>query len=91
MESQKENRMVSSDLAFPPLSWTFRSGGYINSDLPIKDRDIVTPLLALTINAITEEKETIENAHPTVHPCPPSFELDNWSIMEIPIVFKLSK
>ena len=91
MGSQKENRMVISNMVFPPLSWTFRSEGYINSNLPVEDEDIVTPLIALTINVITEEEETIENACPTVHPCPPSFELNNWSIVEIPIVYKLSE
>ena len=75
--SQKENRMVRSNLVFPPLSWTFRSGGYINSDLPIEDGNIVTPLLTLTINVITEEEETVENARSTVYPCPLDFELNN--------------
>ena len=36
MGSQKKNRMVRSNLIFPPLNWTFISGGYINSDLPGK-------------------------------------------------------
>ena len=86
IRSQKENRMIRSNLVFPPLSWTFRSRGYINFDLPVKDGNIVTPLIALTINAIIEKEETIENAHPTIHPCPPNFELNNWSIVEISIV-----
>ena len=83
--------MVRSNLVFPPLSWTFRSGGYINFDLPVEDGDTVTPLLAITINAITEEEETIEDARSTVHPCLPNFELNNWSIVEIPITYKLSE
>ena len=89
MKSQNEDRMVGSNLIFPPLNWTFRSGGYINSSLFGEDEDIVTPLLALTINVIVEEEETVENACPTMYPCPPDFELNNWSILEIPIVYKL--
>ena len=89
--SQKENKMVRFNLVFPPLSWTFRSRRYINSDLPLKDENIVTPLLALTINAIIEEEETIENARPTVHPYTPDCKLNNWSIVEIPITYKLSE
>ena len=91
MGSQKEDKTVRSNLIFPPLNWIFRSGGYINSSLSREDEDIVTPLLALTINVITKKEETVENACPTVYPCPPNFELNNWSIVEIPIVYKLSE
>ena len=83
--------MVGSNLPFPPLNWTVRSGGYINPSLFGEDRDIVTPLLTLTINVITEEEETFENARSTVYPCPPDFELNNWSIVDIPVTYKLSK
>ena len=91
MGSQKENRMVRSNLIFSLLNWTFKSRGYINSSSSREEEDIVTPLLALTINVITEEEETIENAYPTMYPCPPDFELNNWSIVKISIVYKLSE
>ena len=61
MKSQNEDRMVGSNLIFPPLNWTFRSGGYINSSLFGEDNDIVAPLLALTINVITEDEEMIRS------------------------------
>ena len=77
IRNQKENKMVRSNLIFPPLSWTFISGGYINPDLLVEDGNTVTPLLVLTINAITKEEETIENAHPIVHSYPSNFELNN--------------
>ena len=89
--SQKENGMVKPNLVFPPLNWIFRSGGYINSNLSEEDEDIATPLLTLTINVITEEEEMVESVHPTVYPCPPSFELNKWSIVEIHVVHKSSK
>ena len=69
--------MIRSNSCFPPLNWTFRSRGYINSDLSGEDKDIVTPLFALTINVITKDKAEVESAYPTVYPCSPDFELDN--------------
>ena len=69
--------MTRSYLAFPPLSWTFRSRGYINTSLSGEDKDVVAPFHALTINVITEDKEEVESAYPTMYPCSPDFELDN--------------
>ena len=88
---QKENRMTRSYLAFPPLSWTFRLGGYINTSLSKKDEDKVAPFHALTINIITEDKKEVESNYPTVYQCSLDFEIDNWSIVEIPIAHKLIK
>ena len=88
---QKENRETISHLAFPPLSWTFRSGGYINARLSGEDEDVVMPLDALTISVITKDEDIVETARPTVYPCPLDFELDNWSIMKIPVAHNLSK
>ena len=89
--SQKENRMVRSKLVFLPLDWTFRSGGYINSNQSGEDENLPTPFLALTINVITEDEEMVKIARPTVYPCSSDFELNNWSIVEVPVVHKSSK
>ena len=91
MGSQKKNRMVRSNLSFPPLNWTFKSGGYVNSELSRKDENLATPLFALTINVITKDKEIVRFAHPTMHPCSSDFELNNWSIVGIPVIHKSSK
>ena len=88
---EKENRRTRSYLAFPPLSWTFRSEGYINTNLFEEDEDVIMPLSVLTISVITEDKDIVEIACPVVYPCSPDFKLDNWSTMEIPIAHKLSK
>ena len=77
MGSQKENRIVSSNLVFPPLDWTFRSGGYINSNQFGEDGNLATPLHALTINVITKDEEIVRIARPTVYPCSSDFELNN--------------
>ena len=83
--------MTKSCLAFPPLSWTFKSRGYVNTSLFGENEDVVAPFHAFTINVITEDKEEVESTYPIVYPCSSNFELDNWSIMEIPIAHKLSK
>ena len=89
--SQKGNRMVRSYSNVPPLSRTFKSRGYINTSLSKENKDVVAPFHAFTINVITKDKEKVESVYPTVYPCQPDFELNNWSIMKIPIAHKLSK
>ena len=56
-----------------------------------EDKDIATPFRTLTINVITEEEEMDKIVCPTVYPCPPDFELNNWSITEVLVVHKSSK
>ena len=53
---QKENKMTRPYVAFPPLSWTFKSGGYINTTPSGKEKDVVVPFRALTINVVTEDE-----------------------------------
>ena len=88
---QKENRMTIPYLAFPSLSLTFRSEGYINTSLFGKEEDVVVPLHVLTINVITKDRKEVESVYPIVYLCPLDFELNNWSIVKIPIAHKLSK
>ena len=83
--------MASSKLIIPLIHQTFRYGGYINSRLFIENEDVVTLFFTLTINATTKDEEIEESASPAMYPCPPNFELSNWSIVEIPIVHELSK
>ena len=88
---QKGNKMTRLYLAFPPLSLTFKLGGYINTTPSGKEKGVVVPFRVLTINVITKDEEKVRNACPVVYPCPPDFKLDNWSIMKIPIAHKLTK
>ena len=83
--------MTRPHLAFPPLSLTFKSEGYINTTPSGEEEGVVMPFRALTINVITEDGEEVENAYPIVYLCSPDFKLDNWSIVEIPIAYKLIK
>ena len=89
--NQKEDRMVRSNLVFPSLNWTFKSGGYINSNQSREDKSLFTPFQTLTINVITEKKEMNQTTCPIVYPYSSDFELNNWSIVEVPIVYKPSK
>ena len=77
MKSQKENKIVRSNLVFLPLDWTFKIGSYINSNQSEEDENILTPLLALTINVITKDEEMVRS--PTVYPCSLNFGLNNLS------------
>ena len=86
--NQKENRVIRPYLAFPPLSWTFRSGGYINITPFGREESMGMPFRALTIGVITEE---VESVHPAVYPYPSDSELGNWSAVEILIAYKLSE
>ena len=88
---QKENKMTRPYVAFPHLSWTFRSGGYINTTPSGKKEGMGMPFRALTIGVITRDGEEDKSAYPAVYPYPSDSELDNWSAVEIPIAYKLSK
>ena len=90
-QNQKENRVTKPYLAFPPLNWTFRLGGYINITPFGKEKDVIMPFRALTISVITRNEEEAESVYPAVYPYPSDSELDNWSTVEIPIAYKLSK
>ena len=75
--------MTRPYMAFPPLSWTFRSKGYINASQFEEDENVVMPFRALSISVITEVEDIVETTCSVEYPCPPDFELDNWSIVEI--------
>ena len=91
MGRQKGKGMISSKLIILPIHQTFRSRGYINSSLSMEDEDIVAHFLTFTINAIPEYEKTVESICPAVYPCPPDFELNNWSTVEVPVIYGLSK
>ena len=83
--------MTRPYLAFPPLSWTFRSRGYINTTPSGKKNGVVMPFHALTISVITGDKKEVKDAYSVVYPYPSDSELDNWNAVKIPIAYKLSK
>ena len=88
---QKENKRTRFYSTHSPLSWTFRLGGYINTSLFEKDKGVVMPFCAHTIHVIIEDQEEAKNACPTLYPCSPDFKLDNLSIVEILVAYKLIK
>ena len=82
--------MTKPYLAFPSLSSTFRSGGHINTTPSGKEEGVVMPFHVLTISVIIENEKEDGSAYPTVYPYLSDSELDNWSIVKIPIAYKLS-
>ena len=67
----------------------FQSSGYLTLSPFAESRDGITVFAELAINATRENQETTMDAPPTVYPCSPNFELNNWKAVEIPIVYKL--
>ena len=68
----------------------FQSSGYLTPIPFIKSINMATIFAELAINAIEKNQET-NDVPPTVYPCPPNFELNNWKAVEILIVYKLSE
>ena len=91
MGRQKENGMASSNLIIPSIHQTFKSRGYINSNLSVEEKDVVAPFLTFTINTIVKNEETVESACPIVYPCLSNFELNNWGIVKVPVIYELSE
>ena len=44
-------------MTFPPIFQAFRSGGYIDPNMFVEQREITASFLALTIHAIEKDKE----------------------------------
>ena len=97
MSSFKGQRNDDELMTFPPLFQTFRSGGYINPNLGVEQNEMMAsfwalnPPLMFTINAIEEDEEVNGEVCSAVHPSPPDFELNNWCLVKIPVVYKSTK
>ena len=91
MGRQKGSRMASSKLIIPLMHQTFRSVGYINSSSSRECEDIVAPFFTFAINTTRKDEKMAESACPTVYSCPPNFELNNWSTVEVPVISDLSQ
>ena len=91
MSSFKGQRNDDELMTFPPFLQTFRSGGYMNHNLGMEQKEMAASFLALTINAIEEDEEVNGEVCSAVHPCLPDFELNNWCSVKIPVVYKSTK
>ena len=77
----------------PPLSSSFLSAGFINPDMSQGSEeevmvDVVETFGSLSIDMV--EFEDQEARRTVLPPFPQGQILDNWTAVELPIVFKLS-
>jgi len=75
-------------MIFPYISKTFVSGGVIHSERKMSRKEIVEGLMkSLDINATYEEGTGVENLS-GIRPYEPGSVLNNWTVEEIPLVFR---
>ena len=77
----------------PPLSSSFLSAGFINPDMTQDNEkkvmvDVEKTFGSLSIDMIEFEDQKARG--PGLPPFPQGQTLDNWTTVELPIVFKLS-
>ena len=67
-----ENREFETEwIPICDISQNFRSAGFVFGN---------------QVNVITDEKPASHELS-LVYPCPPNIELDNWKIIELPLIF----
>ena len=77
----------------PPLSSSFLSAGFINLDMSQGSKEEVMEDVAETFGSLSidmVEFEDQEARGTKLPPFPQGQTLDNWTVVELPIVFKLS-
>ena len=77
----------------PPLSSSFLSVGFINPDMTQGDEEEVMVDVAKTFRSLSIDMVEVDDqeASNTELPSFPRGEvLDNWTVIELPIIFKLS-
>ena len=81
-------------MEIPPLSYSFRFVGFINSGLDqdgeksmIREMDVNKAFGSLTIGMIGAESEASNTGLP---PFPRRQVLNNWTVIELPVIFKFS-
>ena len=95
MKSRGERRMVDlkgrgvegQPMLFPYIYETFHSVGLEHDDILPNHTAWLEDFVALFINAIEGEDVKVKDIHALVHPHPFGYKLNNWSVMDIPIVF----
>ena len=81
----------SARIEIPPLSYTFRSAGFINPEtIQGKDRQISVDKAFESLSIDMVEVRDQEARGTRLPPFPRGQILDNWTIVELPVVFKLS-
>ncbi|XP_022736187.1 uncharacterized protein LOC111289419 [Durio zibethinus] len=85
----KGYELESEPIVIPHLYDSFHSGGYIYSDLPrASSAGFMEKFSELAIQMVDDGEKKSRSEELFVYPCPSDFELDNWKVMELPVVFK---
>ena len=77
----------------PPLSSSFLSTGFINPDMTQGDKEKVMVDVAKTFESLSIDMVEIDDQEASntgLPPFPRGQLLDNWTIIELPVAFKLS-
>ena len=101
MEEKRQSRIPSflgkekdsARMNIPPLSSSFLSAGFINPDMSQRSEeevmvDVVETFGSLSIDMVEFEDQKARSTG--LPPFPQGQTLDNWTAVELPIVFKLS-
>ena len=101
IEEKRQNRIASflgkenesAKINIPPLSSSFLSTGFINPDMTQGNEEEVMVDVAKTFGSLSidmVEFEDQEASNTELPPFPRGEILDNWTAVELPVVFKLS-
>ena len=93
MEKKKERRMADfgdhkadrEPMTFPPQYETFKSVGFVYLELPVMPPE--EAFSTLSINAIRDD-EKFKDICSMIHQCFPGHELNNWTAIDVPAIFK---
>ncbi|KAL4332892.1 hypothetical protein GQ457_07G009110 [Hibiscus cannabinus] len=91
---QRRARLIGQSIEeepmqFPHIFETFVSGGHIFSEKK-KNKALVLSferIQELSINVVGDEEE-VEKDRSKIRPCPPGCVLNNWTAVELPVVFR---
>ena len=101
IEEKRQSRIASflgkekksAKMNIPPLSSSFLSAGFINLDMTQGDEEEVMVDIAKTFESLSiymVEIDDQEASNTGLPPFPRGQILDNWTVVELPVVFKLS-
>ena len=101
IEEKRQNRIASflekekksAKMNIPPLSSSFLSAGFINPKMIQGNEEEVMADVAKTFGSLSidmVEVEDQEASNTGLPPFPRGQILDNWTVVELPVVFKLS-
>ena len=93
MVEAKDKVAESTKMEIPPLSHTFRSAGFINPGAIWSKAEEMSTEMNEAFGSLSIDMVEVGDQKPMSIGLPPFLQgqtLDNWTIVELPVVFKLS-